>query len=251
MRRGELVCIDSSIRGIEAPGCMMYSTLLTCREQNLRSPRLSMSTIHHRSKNSGLDSSWSECCILYLVTAETEHSALRRPTRQFTVEVRSSNRRSSLKPTSIWGDIDLKALAREAEAESATDRSPPSPVHRVEEVAAHETTVANLPAGGNQPAAQNDVSHGLSSVVAGKETDVVLPIQVAGAAEMPAKEVAQPRKSKPRRQAAEKSQAVPAVDAVDGTDVDWRLAENHKLKLLLRQKLLRDNALLRDMLNRG
>jgi hypothetical protein len=44
---------------------------------------------------------------------------------------------------------------------------------------------------------------------------------------------------------------VPAVVPVDQTDVDRLLAENHELKLLLRQKLLRDNALLRDMLDRN
>lgn len=179
---------------------------------------------------------------------------MRRATRQFTVEVRSSNRRSSHKPTSIWGDIDLKALAREAEAEIASDRRPvPPPVHPVGEVVLNET-VAPAPtpsADDNQAAVQNEAGPGVSSVQVANETAVALPVQVAVVSEEPTAQVARPRKTKPRRRPARTLEAVPAVEAVDQTDVDWLLAENQKLKLLLRQKLMQDNALLRDMLKRN
>jgi hypothetical protein len=179
---------------------------------------------------------------------------LRRPTRQFTVEVRSSNRRSSLKPTSIWGDIDLKALAREAEAEIPSDRRPvPPPVHPVGEVVLNETVAPapTPPADDNQAALQNPAGPGVSSVAIANETDVALPVQVAVVSEEPTAQVARPRKTKSRRRPAQTLEAVPAVEAVDQTDVDWLLAENQKLKLLLRQKLMQDNALLRDMLKRN
>ena len=38
--------------------------------------------------------------------------------RKFIVEVKSPRRRSMIRPTSIWGDTDLKALVREAETEA-------------------------------------------------------------------------------------------------------------------------------------
>ncbi|WFU13097.1 hypothetical protein QA646_27530 (plasmid) [Rhizobium sp. CB3090] len=38
--------------------------------------------------------------------------------RKFVVELKSARRRTTIQPTSIWGDTDLKALAREAEADA-------------------------------------------------------------------------------------------------------------------------------------
>uniref|UniRef100_UPI003F4954A0 hypothetical protein n=1 Tax=Ensifer adhaerens TaxID=106592 RepID=UPI003F4954A0 len=38
--------------------------------------------------------------------------------RKFIVEVKSARRRSTIRPSSIWGDTDLKALVREAEADA-------------------------------------------------------------------------------------------------------------------------------------
>ena len=38
--------------------------------------------------------------------------------RKFVVELKSARRRSAIRPASIWGDTDLKALAREAEADA-------------------------------------------------------------------------------------------------------------------------------------
>jgi len=38
--------------------------------------------------------------------------------RKFVVELKSARRRSTIRPASIWGDTDLKALAREAEADA-------------------------------------------------------------------------------------------------------------------------------------
>ncbi|WP_313760376.1 hypothetical protein [Rhizobium sp.] len=182
--------------------------------------------------------------------AETEHPALRRPTRQFTVEVRSSNRRSSLKPTSIWGDIDLKALVREAEAEIALDRSPvPTPVDPPVEVALEETVAPPLPVDDNHE--QNEVGPEVSSAGVANQIDVALPVQVVDAGEEATQQAARPRKIKPRRRPARTVESVPAVVPVDQTDVEQLLAENHELKLLLRRKLLRDNALLRDMLDRN
>ena len=38
--------------------------------------------------------------------------------RKFVVELKSARRRSTMRPASIWGDTDLKALVREAEADA-------------------------------------------------------------------------------------------------------------------------------------
>lgn len=38
--------------------------------------------------------------------------------RKFEVEVKPSRRRTTTRPSSIWGDTDLRALAREAEADA-------------------------------------------------------------------------------------------------------------------------------------
>ncbi|MDP9812186.1 hypothetical protein J2W42_005056 [Rhizobium tibeticum] len=43
---------------------------------------------------------------------------MRTQQRRFVVEVKSSRRRSTVAPKSIWGDTDFKALVREAEAET-------------------------------------------------------------------------------------------------------------------------------------
>ncbi|WFU05250.1 hypothetical protein QA648_31510 (plasmid) [Rhizobium sp. CB3171] len=43
---------------------------------------------------------------------------MKTPQRNFVVEVKSKRRRSTTRPNSIWGNTDLKALARQAETEA-------------------------------------------------------------------------------------------------------------------------------------
>jgi hypothetical protein len=43
---------------------------------------------------------------------------MKTPLRNFVVERKSGRRRSTMRPASIWGDTDLKALVREAEADA-------------------------------------------------------------------------------------------------------------------------------------
>jgi len=193
--------------------------------------------------------SFRECGIPDRSIAEMEHPALRRPTRQFTVEVRSSNRRSSLKPTSIWGDIDLKALAREAGAEIARDRGPvPAPTYPVE--ALNEIVEPVLCADDDRATVEDKAGPEFLGVEIDNDIDVALPVRVAAVGEKATRQSARPRKTK-RRRPGRTLEAQRAVDAVAQTDIDWLLAENHKLKLLFQEKLLRENALLRDMLNRN
>ncbi len=175
---------------------------------------------------------------------------MRRPTRQFTVEVRSSNRRSSLKPTSIWGDIDLKALAREAEAEIARDRGPvPAPTYPVEELVLNHVEPV-LYADDDRATVEDKAGPEVLGAEIDNDIDVALPVRVAAVDEEATRQSAPPRKTK-RRRPGRTLEVKRAVDAVDRTDIDWLLAENHKLKLLFQEKLLRENALLRDMLNRN
>ncbi|NLS08398.1 transcriptional regulator [Rhizobium sp. P32RR-XVIII] len=58
---------------------------------------------------------------------------MKKPQRNFVVEFKSSSRRQSPKPTSIWGNVDLKAISLEVEADApgqvlqATERNANSP----------------------------------------------------------------------------------------------------------------------------
>jgi hypothetical protein len=61
---------------------------------------------------------------------------MKKPQRNFVVEFKSGSRRQYAKPTSIWGNLDLKAISLEVEADAAgqvvqttnisANRSPPS-----------------------------------------------------------------------------------------------------------------------------
>lgn len=178
---------------------------------------------------------------------------MRKSTRQFTVEVRSSNRRSYNKPTSIWGNIDLKALAREAEEEISNDQSPgPLQAAPVEE---RVMTAPDL-----SPAAMSDDI--LPLVPDATETDVLSEAieektdagltapDVVVVVERRKAPVGRIRKAKRPQGSQDKTGSLPLVALVEQSDLEWLTAENHRLKLLLRQKLLHDNAVLRGMLSR-
>ncbi|MBD9649926.1 hypothetical protein IB267_16335 [Ensifer sp. ENS09] len=168
--------------------------------------------------------------------------------RKFIVEVKPSRRRSAVRPASIWGDTDLKALAREAESQAP---------HLFETVGQADAAPAPLSAEGSD---HDGGSAGGGLAIAGltgSEEVAVLPAHSEAASRsqvnvVPPAEVSQlakrPRAARIVRRARSKmvATAVPvAADALAALE-----EENRRLKELLARRLRQENALLLQMLER-
>ncbi|WP_077966600.1 hypothetical protein [Ensifer adhaerens] len=169
--------------------------------------------------------------------------------RKFIVEVKSARRRSATRPASIWGDTDLKALARAAESEAphlfatvgqAADLAPPQSTEGSDQDGG---TV-----GGAPPIA------GSSAL---PEEAVVLPARSEDAlaahvnADLPVKVSQTPKPPRPTRVARRPQNKTMATAAPVAVDALAALEdENRGLKALLAQRLRQENALLRQMLER-
>lgn len=157
------------------------------------------------------------------------------------------------KETSIWGDLDLKAVARDVESQtgSLADEVKHSSVAgevQVPEDAAI-VTVESAPQSGEATTAQT------APVGTGAEAAPVAPQIVAAAA---ARRRVPPR-NKGRQTAGPKQRPIlstvetPARTSSQAQVIPIDLValedENHRLKALLREKLLSENARLREMLS--
>lgn len=188
---------------------------------------------------------------------------MKTPQRKFVVELKSARRRSSMRPTSIWGDTDLKALVREAEADAphlfepgvvsearAQDRDP-QPDPRLETHITENTqtgdgeliTASPVEAEQTYPSPQ-DNDPPFNSVSESKE-ETSAPRS--------------PRTARRRRQVSVKTEATRSMPiarstAVSGGEpVDELTAleeENQRLKGQLTEHLLQQNMRLRKMLAR-
>jgi len=181
---------------------------------------------------------------------------LRRQVRQFVVEVKSSRRRPKRVAASIWGDIDIKAAAREAEAEIADARflSPfltkvpsgsgvPEPKHP-DSSQIQETSFGEIKDAEAAASAKDFISFETSAEPMDEERSAAEALCVATRSKR------QPRSRRERKRVIAAQLPSAGRFAADHDDLDALIAENDRLKLLLRGKLILENALLRDLLAR-
>ncbi|NVD41794.1 hypothetical protein HT585_23275 [Ensifer sp. HO-A22] len=169
--------------------------------------------------------------------------------RKFIVEFKSPRRRSTIRPASIWGDTDLKALVRKSESE-----------------APHLFAAVDQPAGiGPGPSAAvgveiesvlDSVSHVADAIAAPQEVTVppdraedasALHADVIPATKTAPQLYKVPRQARGRRARSNASEA-PIQVSVD--DLAALEEENRRLKALLAHRLRQENARLGSMLAR-
>ncbi|NRQ17513.1 hypothetical protein [Ensifer sesbaniae] len=168
--------------------------------------------------------------------------------RKFIVEVKSARRRSTIRPTSIWGDTDLKELVRKAEAEAphlfdpAEGPNELSPTQSVE-IRANESTstsdttqIADLVA--------------LTEVSAGVEEAAISPLETDSPKIAPP---TPPKRRRSKRNIIRDGRAATIAATEAGAFANDLVAleeENRRLKGLLAHRLQQENIQLRKMLER-
>lgn len=180
--------------------------------------------------------------------------------RKFVVEFKSGRRRSAKQPDSIWGNADLKSLARQVQAEAphlfepnmigtASQKQGPSHPHHLPE----KNTVFNAEGDGEyvgglsvdaeRPSAPGQPKYGIAALDSFPEEQAPPP---------------QPRTIRRRRRRAGLGKASsvferPSTSAPNETSRDELTVlyeENRQLKRLLAEHLLQQNIELRKMLER-
>ncbi|WP_429819924.1 hypothetical protein [Ensifer sp. B1-9] len=168
--------------------------------------------------------------------------------RKFIVEVKSARRRSTIKPASIWGDTDLKALVRKAETEAphlfepAEGPNELSPAQSVE-IRANDSTSAGDTTQIAEPA-------DLTETVAGVEEASISPLET----DSPKMALATaPKRRRSTRNILRNGRVTTKAATEVATSPDDLAAledENRRLKGLLAHRLQQENAELRKMLER-
>lgn len=168
--------------------------------------------------------------------------------RKFIVEVKSARRRSTIKPDSIWGDTDLKALVRKAETEAPHLFEPTegpnelSPAQSVE-IRANDSTSAG-------DTTQIAESADLTETVAGVEEASISPLET----DSPKMALATaPKRRRSTRNILRKGRVATKAATEAEASPDDLVAleeENRRLKGLLAHRLRQENILLRKMLER-
>lgn len=165
--------------------------------------------------------------------------------RKFVVEVKSARRRSAVRPASIWGDTDLKALVRAAESEAphlfatigqAAEVAAPQSAgdcNQDRETVAEAVPIAASPAVSKEAAALPAYSEETPGASPNADRQIT---------------VSQTQKRPRRMPPTSKTLAPAAPVAVDGLAALEE--ENRRLKGLLARRLRQENALLRKMLER-
>lgn len=190
------------------------------------------------------------------------------PQRRFTVEYKSGRRLPKTQATSIWGNVDLQALAREVEDQSshlfganrpavqeattpATASSALISAHEpvVEEIAPEAPSIPAVEVPGSV-ASTSDV---LEQIAEPASTAIELPIEVTVklAQKTPRKRIV--RTLVPVTKAADERQKPPASAEATPDPVDELAAldaENKRLRQLLANQLRAQNAELERMLKR-
>ncbi|WP_429809158.1 hypothetical protein [Ensifer sp. B1-9] len=170
--------------------------------------------------------------------------------RKFIVEVKSARRRSTIRPASIWGDTDLKALVRKAETEAphlfepAEGPNELSPAQSVEiEIRANDSTSAG-------DTTQFAESADLTETVAGVEEASISPLET----DSPKMALATaPKRRRSTRNILRKGRVATKAATEAEASPDDLVAleeENRRLKGLLAHRLRQENILLRKMLER-
>ena len=186
---------------------------------------------------------------------------MKTPQRKFVVEFKSGRRHPKARTTSIWGDTDFKALAREVQEQS------PHPFNAAETAAESRDTLPEPP--NHRPIGQIDAK---AAEAAPSETtqqqaaipvaETIVPAQESRPASQPAAASKRaPRKYSQRKPAPAIATAVigevnarPQFEAEDAPvskqDVAFLEAENKRLKRLRAEQLHAENLQLRTMLAR-
>lgn len=199
---------------------------------------------------------------------QCEIAPMRVPQRNFVVEFKSRSRQPKVgEPASIWGDTDLKAVARQVEEQSADIFAPPAdePIvvdavpPEMELQAPAEHTV-ECPAAPTVPEAQLADIPKIEAPPITLISTANVEIEQPQPAEQPSIPDEAGGKANARRQTkatltvlvrrpklarVEKREAYVSL-----ADLDALEQENQRLKVLLRQKLAADNSRLRQMLTR-
>ncbi|MGE6784198.1 hypothetical protein ACQKGL_16950 [Ensifer adhaerens] len=169
--------------------------------------------------------------------------------RKFIVEVKSARRRPATRPASIWGDTDLKALARAAENEAphlfATvgQAANPAAPQRAEGSSEDGRTAGGALATAGPAAVAEEAAVTPAHFEDASEAQPIadLPIKLSHAPKRPRP---MPVRRRPR------SKTVMTAAPVGDDEVAALEEENRGLKELLAQRLQQENTLLRQMLER-
>ncbi len=188
---------------------------------------------------------------------------MKTPRRDFVVEYKTNRHHTKARSTSIWGNLDLQAVARAVEADGATPEADLSQVPSIlEDVAAVEpeaitSSDAQLEADGplgnritksapNDPAIDPAVvEHNAFDAPFSQEQPTSAPVRLPKSG----------MKSRARRQPADVSERPGMLDHDAQYDPDEELAaleaENRQLKRLMLVKLRQENDKLKSMLRRS
>lgn len=165
--------------------------------------------------------------------------------RKFIVEFKSPRRRSAVRPASIWGDTDLKALAREAESDAPhlfADAGRPADLFSQQATDERATLLDNVSLVADLAAAAQVTVLSERAEEASSAFEDVMPVKTV--APQPLK---RPRKARVRP-ARQTTMDTPTQVGVD--DLGVLEYENRRLKRLLAARLRQENAQLRKMLER-
>lgn len=197
---------------------------------------------------------------------------MKKPQRSFVIEYKSGRRKAdSGALTSIWGDLDLKSVARDVETALPAQISDATSMN-ASELMQRQEDVVETPAGTMEH--RVSVSHDIGVVDPSDRSDPV-PTDASGAADMdeasrlvadatPALPAATELKRRRKQQATVSKARVPRVNRplpdlarpaapvndVDEDDLLQLEEENRLLKTLLTAKLRQENSWLRERLQR-
>ncbi|AUX79299.1 hypothetical protein NXT3_PC00120 (plasmid) [Sinorhizobium fredii] len=189
-----------------------------------------------------------------------------RERRNFVVEFKSNRRQAKPRNTSIWGDADLKAIAREvevdlphagggAETKSVTQEPPLVAV----EPAAEITERADKPNEQSPAAASSDPAASESPMpmtdaaqLPAEADDVAVAVSAVDEADRstPMRRSTASKRTKPARTSWPNSRPAEEAPQTGPDELEALEAENRRLKALWRTSLQAENAQLREMLAR-
>lgn len=168
--------------------------------------------------------------------------------RKFIVEVKSARRRSAIRPTSIWGDTDLKALVREAETEAPHLFESLGRAGDLSFLGSGEPTQDQNEIGGELPIDSPIVV--AEEVLPDRTEEASRSLAEAALVSLDAPQIAKRKRRSPVvRRAVNKTIDIPSQD-ISVDDLAALEEENCRLKRLLVQRLRQENARLRTMLER-
>lgn len=179
----------------------------------------------------------------------------------FIVEYKTSRRQTKARPTSIWGNLDLQAVARQVEADNDLPANVPavtaSPLEAARVSGSREAVLDARSEIADQPATTIDVSQAADHEPISTETSglPVAPLSLEPATRRPANKASS--KSSPRKGRGQAPNHPAALDRRDRPlqaaypdELAALEAENRHLKRLMIVRLRAENSRLKSMLSR-